>query len=239
MTRRADLTVTSGVNAVPLSSEAEDTGPVPVKPRWRGVLHLGAFPVALMLGAGLVVAAGSGRARTATSVYAVTCCLLFGVSALYHRGNWSPRPRAVLQRLDHSNIFLIIAGTYTPVAVLALDGPTRDLVLVTVWAGAITGTLFNMVWTSAPRWLYVPLYVALGWVALPVLPALVRHAGWTATALIAVGGIFYTLGAIVYGRRRPDPHPAVFGYHEVFHGLTLAGYLTQYVAVAIVVLAAR
>jgi hemolysin III len=206
------------------------------KPRWRGALHLGAFPLSVVLGGGLVVAADGAEARISSAVYAFACCLLFGVSALYHRGDWSPPTRAVLQRLDHSNIFVIIAGTYTPFAVLALSGLTREVVLVTVWAGAIGGTVLNLTWPSAPRWLNVPLYLALGWVAVPLLPSLVRDAGWLATALIAVGGIFYTLGAVVYARKRPDPNPAVFGYHEVFHAFTLAGYLTQYVAVAIVVL---
>ena len=209
------------------------------KPRWRGVLHLGAFPISVVLGSVLVVAADGPEARISSAVYAFSCCLLFGVSALYHRGHWSPRTRALLQRLDHTNIFVIIAGTYTPFAVLALSGLTRELVLATVWGGALAGTVLNLTWPSAPRWLNVPLYVALGWVALPLLPSLVRTAGWFATALIALGGIFYTVGAVVYARKRPDPNPAVFGYHEIFHAFTLAGYLTQYVAVAIVVLGAH
>jgi hemolysin III len=206
------------------------------RPRWRGVLHVGAFPLSVVLGVGLVVAADGPEARIASAVYAFTCCLLFGVSALYHRGDWSPRTRPVLQRLDHSNIFVIIAGTYTPFAVLALSEPTRELVLTIVWAGALLGTLVNLTWPTAPRWLNVPLYLALGWVALPLVPSLVRDAGWFATALVALGGIFYTLGAAVFACKRPDPNPAVFGYHEVFHAFTLAGYLTQYVAVAILVL---
>jgi hemolysin III len=209
------------------------------RPRWRGVLHAGAFPLSVVLGLALVVAADGPEARISSAVYAFSCCLLFGVSALYHRGDWSPQTRVVLQRLDHSNIFVIIAGTYTPFAVLALSGLSRELVLATVWAGAVAGTLLNLTWPTAPRWLNVPLYLALGWVALPLIPSLVRDAGWFATALIAVGGIFYTLGAVVYARRRPDPDPAVFGYHEVFHAFTLAGYLTHYVAVAIVVLGAN
>jgi hemolysin III len=209
------------------------------KPRWRGGLHLGAFPLSIILGFGLVIAADGPEARISSAVYAFTCCLLFGVSALYHRGHWSPRTRALLQRLDHTNIFIIIAGTYTPFAVLALSGLTRELVLATVWGGALAGTLLNLTWPSAPRWLNVPLYVALGWVALPLIPSLVRTAGLFATALIALGGIFYTLGAAVFAGKRPDPNPAVFGYHEVFHAFTLAGYLTQYAAVAIVVLGAH
>ena len=209
------------------------------KPRWRGVLHAGAFPLSVVLGFGLVVAADGPKARISSAVYAFSCCLLFGVSALYHRGDWSPRTRTVLQRLDHSNIFVIIAGTYTPFAVLALSGLARELVLATVWAGALAGTILNLTWPTAPRWLNVPLYLALGWVALPLIPSLVRDAGWFATALVALGGIFYTLGAVVYARKRPDPYPAVFGYHEVFHAFTLAGYLTHYVAVAIVVLSAH
>ena len=209
------------------------------KPRWRGVLHLAAFPLSVVLGVGLVIAADSPEARIASAVYAVSCSLLFGVSALYHRGHWAPRTRSLLQRLDHTNIFIIIAGTYTPVAVLALSGLTRELVLATVWGGALAGTLLNLTWPSAPRWLNVPIYVALGWVALPLIPNLVRNAGWFATVLIALGGILYTLGAIAYARKLPDPNPAVFGYHEVFHAFTLAGYLTQYVAVAIVVLGAH
>ena len=157
------------------------------KPQWRGALHVGAFPLSVVLGAALVVAADGSEARISSAIYAFSCSLLFGVSVLYHRGDWSPRTRTVLQRLDHSNIFVIIAGTFTPFAVLALSGLSRDLVLVTVWAGALAGTVLNLAWPSAPRWLNVPLYLALGWVALPLIPSLVRHAGWFATALVAVG----------------------------------------------------
>src|SRR5207237_1300955 len=177
---------------------------------------------------------GTGE-LVASSVYALTTVLLFAVSAVYHRGRWSERTRGVLKRLDHANIFLIIAGSYTPFAVLLLAGGQRTALLLIVWIGAALGVGFRVLWVSAPRWLYVPTYVLLGWVAVIYLPEFMRAGGVAILVLVALGGIVYTVGGIVYGTRRPDPFPVWFGYHEVFHTLTLLAYACQYVAVSLVV----
>jgi hemolysin III len=171
----------------------------------------------------------------ATAVYATTTVLLFAVSGVYHRGQWGERTHGRLKRLDHANIFLIIAGSYTPFAVLLLEGGQRLALLLVVWVGAVLGVCFRVLWVGAPRWLYVPAYVALGWVAVAFLPAITETGGVAVLVLVAVGGVLYTLGGIVYGTRRPDPYPAWFGYHEVFHTLVLLGYVCQYVAVSLVV----
>ncbi|KWX00510.1 DNA-binding protein [Carbonactinospora thermoautotrophica] len=205
-----------------------------IKPRLRGWLHAAAFPLVLVAGIVLVWLAPSTPARVAAAVYAVASALLFGVSAAYHRGRWSPRTREMLRRFDHSNIYLLIAGTYTPMALLALEGTTRVTVLAVVWAGAIIGVLFRVLWIGAPRWLYTPLYIALGWVAAFVLPPLLEGAGVTSVVFAVVGGVLYSVGGLVYGLRRPDPSPRWFGFHEVFHAFTLAAYAAQYVAVSLV-----
>lgn len=208
---------------------------ITVKPRLRGWLHAGALPVALVAGLTLVALGPTLQARLAAAVYAITSGLLFGVSATYHRGTLGPRLAEVLRRFDHANIYLIIAGTYTPFALLALDGAARAVVLGVTWGGALAGVLFRVLWMGAPRWLYTLLYLALGWTAIFVMPQLLAGAGVVAVALVAVGGVLYSAGAVVYGLRRPDPSPRWFGYHEVFHALTLAAYLVQYIAVSIVV----
>jgi hemolysin III len=204
-----------------------------VKPRLRGVSHQYAFFVALAAGAALVVLARGGEARAAVAVYALSLCAMFGASALYHRIDWSPRPRAWLRRLDHSMIFVLVAGTYTPFAVLVLAPALGWTLLGIVWGGAIAGVVLTLVWVEAPRWLNAAVYVALGWVAIVAMPQLVDRAGLAAAALLASGGLLYTIGALVYARRRPDPVPAVFGYHEVFHVLVIAAALTHFAAVAI------
>ncbi|MBG0825108.1 hemolysin III family protein [Planomonospora sp. ID91781] len=209
--------------------------PESIKPRLRGWLHAGALPVTLVAGFVLVALGPTLQARLAAVIYAITSGLLFGISATYHRGTLSPRLEEVLRRLDHANIYLIIAGTYTPFALLALDGSARVVVLSVVWAGAIAGVLFRVLWTRAPRWLSTALYIALGWTAVFVLPQLAEGAGVAAVALIFVGGVLYTAGGVVYGLRRPDPSPRWFGFHEVFHAFTLAAYLVQYIAVSLVV----
>ncbi|MEU1875875.1 hemolysin III family protein [Streptosporangium sp. NPDC020072] len=209
--------------------------PGAAKPRLRGWLHAGALPVSLIAGFVLVALGPTLQARLAAAVYAVTSGLLFGVSATYHRSTLSPRLAGVLRRLDHANIFLIIAGTHTPFAMLALDGPARTAVLAVVWTGALAGVLFKVLWTSAPRWLSTALYIALGWTAALVLPQLIAGAGAVAVALVLTGGLLYTAGGVVYGTRRPDPSPRWFGFHEVFHALTVAAYLVQYAAVFLVV----
>jgi hemolysin III len=208
----------------------------PAKPRFRGVLHLIAFPVSLVAGAVLVLGlADTAAERWGCLVYALASAELFGVSALYHRGHWDARTRALLRRLDHSNIFLMIAGTYTPICLALLDGTARTVVLTVVWVGALAGIVFRVAWLSAPPWLYTPFYVALGWVAIGVLPALAREGGPGLVALILFGGLAYSAGGLVYALRRPDPAPATFGYHEIFHACTLAGYVCHYVAVVLAI----
>jgi hemolysin III len=207
------------------------------KPRLRGVSHQWAFFVSLVTGGALVLAAPSGRATAAAAIYAATVAGLFGASALYHRINWSTAgARRWMRRLDHSMIFLLIAGTYTPFAVLVLHGPLSTAILIVVWAAAAAGIALKLAWIDAPKWLVALIYIAIGWVALAAFPQLLLRLGVTATAMVAAGGVLYTLGAIVYARKRPDPAPTVFGYHEVFHALVILAAALQYAVVAFWVL---
>lgn len=203
------------------------------------MLHAGAFPFAAAAGVVLVALAPTWPARLAAAVYGVAGVALFGVSAAYHRSPPGSRRRGLLARLDHVSILLMIAGTYTPLVVLALGGWTRLSVLAVIWGGAGAGILARLIWRStwrpAPRWLMTSLFIALGWVALFVLPQLLRGAGLLVLALILAGGLLYSLGAVVYARKRPDPSPRWFGFHEVFHAATILAYLTQYAAVSLVV----
>ena len=205
------------------------------RPRLRGWLHVWAFGISVVAGIVLVSVAAAtegAEAALATSVYAVTVSLLFGTSAVYHRVTWStPTRRALVARLDHSMIFLFIAGSYTPFALLAMPERTGRTVLVVVWVGAVGGVLLKTSWITAPRGLTVPIYIALGWVAVFVFPDLLRHTGIAAVILIAVGGLLYTAGGIVYGLQRPDPRPLVFGFHEVFHLCTVVAATCHMVAV--------
>ncbi|KUG55735.1 DNA-binding protein [Serinicoccus chungangensis] len=201
-----------------------------VKPHLRGWLHLGMVPVALAAGAVLVAVAPTPAAGMAALVFAITGVLLFGTSALYHRGRWSPRTAQVLKRWDHANIFLIIAGTYTPFAVVLLPPTQGRILLWVVWSGAVAGVLFRVFWLGAPRWLYTGVYIALGWVAVFFLVPMWRSGGPLVVALIALGGLCYTLGAVVYGLRRPDPSPRWFGFHEVFHAFTVAAFAAHWAA---------
>jgi hemolysin III len=204
-----------------------------VKPRLRGVSHEWAFFVSLFLGAGLILAADTPKATLAVAIYAVSLSALFGTSALYHRVNWKrPETRRWMRRLDHSMIFVLIAGTYTPFALLALDGPIADAILVVVWVGAIAGSIVEMIWIEAPKWVTSIIYLSLGWVAVAAFPELWNHLGPVGTALVAAGGLLYTVGAVVYATQRPDPNPAVFGYHEVFHLLVIAAAAVQFAAIA-------
>lgn len=205
------------------------------KPALRGWLHAFIFPVSVVLGLILVGTAPTTEAKVASAIFAVSAVLLFGVSALLHRGSWSPRVEDVLRRMDHSNIYLIIAGTYTPFAVLALPEKQGRTLLVIVWTGAIAGVLLRVFWTSAPRWLTTLLYVVVGWIAVFFLPGLLDGAGVLATSLIILGGVLYTIGAIVYATKRPNPSAEWFGFHEIFHTFTVAAFATHYVAVWIVV----
>lgn len=205
-----------------------------LKPRLRGWLHAYAAAISIVTGATLVAVAAAlrgGDAGATTGIYAGTVTALFGTSALYHRLNWGPRGRSIMKRLDHSMIFVFIAGTYTPIAALTLPRSSAAVVLTVVWTGAIFGVILQSAWPSAPRWLSVPCYIALGWVAVFVMPQLLHNAGVAALTLIAVGGVIYTLGAIVYGTKRPDPWPGTFGFHEVFHLCTLVAAVCHYVAV--------
>ena len=208
-----------------------------LKPRLRGVSHQWAFVVSLVLGLGLVAAAPDGESRLAVAIYAVSVAALFGTSALYHRVTWSSATaRRWMRRLDHSMIFFLIAGTYTPFALLALEGTIATVILAVVWAGALGGVILKLAWIDAPKWLIAAVYIALGWVAVAAFPQLYEALGITATGMVAAGGVLYTAGAIVYASRRPDPAPAVFGYHEVFHVLVIAAAALQYAVVAFWVL---
>jgi hemolysin III len=202
-----------------------------LKPRMRGWLHAGVFPLALAGGIILIAVSRSGAAVAACAVYAMSACLLFGTSAVYHRGTWGRRGEAVLRRLDHANIFLIIAGTYTPLAVLLLPEEQQRVLLTVVWAGALAGIAFRVLWIGAPRWLYTPCYIALGWVAVFNLPDFAYAGGSAVVVLVIAGGLLYTAGAVVYGLKRPDPSPAWFGFHEVFHALTIAAFAAHYTAI--------
>jgi hemolysin III len=195
-------------------------------------VHQWSFFVAVVAGAILVALAPAGRATVAAAIYAVALAGLLGTSALYHRIVWPPRARAWLRRLDHSMIFVLIAGTYTPFALLVLDGTLRNVVLLGVWSGAAAGIVFTLVWVDAPKWLTAGAYVALGWFSIIAVPEITQRAGAGALALLAVGGVAYTAGAVVYARRRPDPRPATFGYHEIFHVLVVVAAAAHFTAVA-------
>ncbi|WP_019545381.1 PAQR family membrane homeostasis protein TrhA [Streptomyces sulphureus] len=205
-----------------------------LKPRLRGWLHAGMFPAVLISGVFLTALAGSTRGRVACAVYTLTACLLFGVSALYHRGNWSRRVDGVLRRLDHANIFLIIAGTYTPLTILLLPDGRRDLLLWGIWVAAAVGIAFRVLWVGAPRWLYTPCYIAMGWAAVFFLPDFLRTGGMTVLVCVVVGGLLYSAGGVVYGIKRPNPSPRWFGFHEVFHSFTLAAFAVHYVGISLV-----
>ena len=211
---------------------------VMVKPHLRGWLHAGTFPVAVTAGIVLVALSPTLAARVANGVFTITAALLFGTSAVYHRGTWSPRAAVLLKRLDHSNIFLIIAGSYTPFSVLLLPPDRARTLLLIVWTGALAGVAFRVFWVGAPRWLYTPVYVALGWVAVVYLADFLRGGGAVVVTLIIVGGALYSVGALVYGLKRPNPSPRWFGFHEVFHAFTVAAFVTHYAAAALATAAA-
>src|SRR5256714_331501 len=209
------------------------------KPRLRGVSHEWAFFISLAAGGGLIAAAPSGHARLAAAIYAFSLAALLGTSALYHRVNWRrPEIRRWIRRLDHSMIFLLIAGTVTPFAVLVLHGAFANAILIAVWAGAAVGIVVELIWVEAPKWASALVYVIVGWIGALAFPAIAIDAGIGAATLIAVGGGLYTAGAVVYARERPDPNPAVFGYHEIFHVLVLAAAAAHFAAIAIYALPA-
>ncbi len=208
--------------------------PDAVKPKLRGWLHLGAAPVAFVGGIVLMILARGTAEYVSVTIYAVATTLLFTVSATYHRGRWSARTHAMLKRFDHANIFLLIAGTYTPFTVILLEGGQRSALLWIVWTAAGLGVTFRILWVGAPRWLYVPAYLAMGWTAVFFLPNFASRGGVAVLVLLVVGGLAYTAGAVVYALRRPDPYPSWFGFHEIFHACTLVAYLAQYAAVVVV-----
>jgi hemolysin III len=204
-----------------------------VKPRLRGVSHEWAFFASLFLGAALIVAAKTPEATLAVAVYAVSLSALLGTSALYHRVDWRrPEARKWMRRLDHSMIFFLIAGTYTPFALLVLDGPLADAILLVVWAGAIAGAVVEMVWIDHPKWVAALIYMSLGWVAVVAFPELWGQIGVAGTLLVAAGGLLYTAGAVVYATQRPNPDPRVFGYHEIFHLFVILAAAAHFAAVA-------
>jgi hemolysin III len=208
----------------------------PVKPRLRGVLHEYAFFVSLGCGLALILAASNGRARVAAAIYAVALSGLLGTSALYHRVTWRPAARRWMRRLDHSMIFVLIAGTYTPVALLALKGSLATTILIVLWAGALGGVIFKLLWIDAPKWLFAAVYVTLGLVSAAIIGELPATIGWLGVAGLAGGGLLYVVGAVVYASGKPNPWPKVFGYHEVFHALVIAAAALHFAVIAFAVL---
>lgn len=220
---------------LPLLEEAAFDAQVDIKPTWRGWLHAATFPVAVAAGIVLIALAQGAPAKWASAVFMATSMLLFGASAVYHRFNWGPKAKAVLKRIDHANIFLLIAGTYTPIAVLALPPDKGVLLLSLVWTGALIGILFRVFWIGAPRWLYVALYLVLGWAAVMYIVDLFQ-ANAAMMTLVIVGGILYTLGAVVYAMKRPNPWPGHFGFHEIFHVCTVLAFLCHWTACLLIAL---
>jgi hemolysin III len=203
------------------------------KPTWRGWIHAGTFPLAIALGVVLILLADGITAKLVSAVFVLCSLLLFGVSALYHRFDWSPKTKRLLKRFDHANIFLLIAGSYTPITVLALPHDKAVILICLVWGGAVLGIAFRVFWIGAPRWLYVPLYLLLGYAAFAFIADFFA-ANAVMMTLILIGGLFYTIGAAAYGFKRPNPIPGVFGFHEIFHSFTLLAFLSHWVAILII-----
>jgi hemolysin III len=205
------------------------------RPRLRGHSHTYAFFVSILAALPLISSAETPSARLAAVAFAASVAAMFGASAVYHRVTWRPRPRAWMARLDHATIYLLIAGTYTPYALLALSGNWRIVILAMVWSGAGAAIVLKFAWVGAPKALTAALGVALGWAGAVALPQLVGEVGVAPTTLLLAGGVLYTSGAVVYALRRPNPAPAVFGYHELFHALVIGGVACHYVSVAFLV----
>ena len=223
------------IPGVPLLEESIEYEQLEAKPTWRGWIHAGTFPLAVVAGIVLLLVADGAAATWSSAVFMTSSLLLFGISATYHRFHWAPRTRVLLKRFDHANIFLLIAGTYTPLAILALPPEKGYLLLVLVWSGALLGIAARVFWITAPRWAYVPLYVLLGWAAVLYLVDLFA-ANPTMMALVILGGLAYTVGAVVYGLKRPNPVPGVFGFHEIFHTLTVVAFLCHWTGILLVAL---
>ena len=220
---------------LPLIEAAEVSANAEIKPTWRGWIHAGTFPVAIAAGIVLIALADGTAAKWACAIFMATSVLLFGNSALYHRFNWGPRTKAVLKRIDHANIMLLIAGTYTPIAVLALPPQKGTVLLVLVWTGALLGILFRVFWINAPRWLYVALYLLLGWAAVMYLVDLLE-ANVAMMVLVIIGGLLYTGGAVCYALKKPNPWPGRFGFHEIFHVCTVLAFLCHWTACLLIAL---
>jgi hemolysin III len=237
---RAHGAVERAHDAVDRATELMHDKLAEVKPHLRGWIHAATVPLALAAFIVLIVLSPTPATRIGSTVFALSAMLLFTVSAVYHRGNWSPTTWAFLRRFDHANIFVLIAGSYTPFAVLFLDGTPRITLLSVVWGATIAGVLFRIFWTDAPRWLYTPMYIALGWAAVFFVPDFLRGAqqyslgiAIAVLVLVATGGVLYTLGGVVYGLKRPDPWPRWFGFHEVFHSFTIVAFVTHYIAASL------
>jgi hemolysin III len=223
------------VPQLPLMEAATVDANVEIKPTWRGWIHAATFPIAMVAGIVLILLADGAPAKWASAVFMTTSLLLFGNSALYHRFDWGPKTKIVLKRIDHANILLLIAGTYTPIATLALAPAQGILLLSLVWSGALLGILFRVFWIDAPRWLYVALYLLLGWAAVMYLVDLMQ-VSVTMMMLVIVGGLLYTGGAIVYAMKRPNPWPGHFGFHEIFHVCTVLAFLCHWTACLLIAL---
>jgi hemolysin III len=220
---------------LPLLEDALDHPQYDVKPTWRGWIHAGTFPLAIAAGIVLICLAHGPAAKASSAIFMATSLLLFGISAVYHRFNWKPTTLALFRRLDHSNIFLLIAGTYTPLAVNALPFPKNVVLLSVIWTGALLGIAFRIFWLKAPRLLYVALYILLGWGAILYIGDLVA-ANVATMILVIVGGLSYTTGAVFYALKRPNPKRGVFGFHELFHACTVLAFLCHWTAILLLVL---
>jgi hemolysin III len=233
MTQQMNEALRSGLDTL-AESVAE------VKPKLRGWMHLATAPLTLAGGIVLVILSPDATTRWGSALFSASALVLFTVSAIYHTGSWSPRVWTFLRRFDHANIFVLIAGSYTPLTLILLEGTQRTMLLTTVWTCALLGVLFRVFWTDAPRWLYTPMYIALGWAAVFFIPQFMegadRFSSGIAVAtlvLVAVGGVLYTLGGVVYGLKRPNPSPRWFGFHEVFHSFTILAFAAHYVGVSL------
>ena len=240
MTQQMNEALRSGLDSL-AESVAE------VKPKLRGWMHLATAPLALAGGIVLVILSPDATTRWGSALFSASALVLFTVSAIYHTGSWSPRVWTLLRRFDHANIFVLIAGSYTPLTLILLEGTQRTLLLATSWTCALLGVLFRVFWTDAPRWLHTPIYIAMGWVAIVFLPDFAQGAyerlggdiGTAVMVLIAAGGALYTLGGVVYGFQRPNPWPRWFGFHEVFHTFTILAFVPHYVGISIATYALR
>lgn len=223
----------SGALHLPLMEESVSYHEREAKPSWRGWIHIVTLPIALIAGIVLVLVAEGVPATVSSAVFALSSVLLFGISGTYHRFHWSDRARVILKRLDHANIFLLIAGTYTPIAVLALPSDKAWRLLTVVWVGTLLGIAARVLWINAPRWVYVPLYLGLGWAAVMYIEDLF-YANVAMMVLVIVGGLLYSLGAVVYGTKWPNPAPQTFGFHEIFHVFTVLAFISHWTAVLLV-----